>query len=70
MKKEQIRSNLSSLFTEFNDDMTTLLYSSSAVQSYVLDVCDFSSSRPLLQKIRDVYHDNNKTIPQTLFEAV
>lgn len=50
--------------------MTTLPNSSCPIKSFTLELCDFSSSRPLLRAIRDKYQEHNVKLPLTLFEAV
>eukprot|EP01035_Chromulina_nebulosa_P034380 gene34380-46112_t len=56
------------LFTGFNLGMTKLLSHSSAIQSFTLKMCDYTSSRPLLEKIVQSYGE--REVPAIFFECV
>ena len=56
------------LFTGFNLGMTKLLSHSSAIQSFTLKMCDYTSSRPLLEKIVKSYGE--REVPAIFFECV
>mmetsp|Transcript_16375 Transcript_16375/g.17111 ORF Transcript_16375/g.17111 Transcript_16375/m.17111 type:complete len:489 (-) Transcript_16375:120-1586(-) len=61
--------------TGFHLDMENLLESSSNIARYTLELCDFSTSRPLLRKILEEYNNSAKSgnlipFPLSLFEVV
>eukprot|EP00602_Paraphysomonas_sp_CaronLab_P012266 CAMPEP_0185042050 /NCGR_PEP_ID=MMETSP1103-20130426/42097_1 /TAXON_ID=36769 /ORGANISM="Paraphysomonas bandaiensis, Strain Caron Lab Isolate" /LENGTH=731 /DNA_ID=CAMNT_0027582045 /DNA_START=334 /DNA_END=2526 /DNA_ORIENTATION=+ len=61
------------VLTGFNTNVTTLLgYSAAKVDCYVLKMCSFSQSRPLLMRIVDHYRAQNPPVdvPASLFEAI
>jgi hypothetical protein len=64
------------VMTGFHLNMNTLLKSSSTLQCYTLDLCDISSSRPLLKKILETYKEHSSRFedpihfPLFLFEVV
>ena len=61
--------------TGFHLDMKHLLASSSNITRYTLELCDFSTSRPLIRKILGEYNNSTKSgnfipFPLSLFEIV
>ena len=61
--------------TGFHLDMETLLESSSNIACYTLELCDFSTSRPLLYRILEEYKNSTQSgkmipFPLSLFEVV
>jgi hypothetical protein len=63
------------VMTGFHLDMETLLESSSNIAHYTLELCDFSTSRPLLYRILEEYKNSTQSenmipFPLSLFEVV
>ena len=56
------------LFTGFNQGMVKLLSHSSAIEPFTLKMCDYTSSRPLLEKIVKSYAE--RAVPAIFFECV
>eukprot|EP01035_Chromulina_nebulosa_P014156 gene14156-18742_t len=55
------------LFTGFNRDMGRLLSHSSHVRTFTLTMCDYTSSRPLLEKIVESYVNAEQGVPAIIF---
>eukprot|EP01036_Dinobryon_divergens_P028460 gene28460-37406_t len=58
------------LFTGFNRDMGRLLSHSSHVRTFTLTMCDYTSSRPLLEKIVESYVNAEQGVPAIIFECI
>jgi hypothetical protein len=59
------------VFTGFNRKMSNLMGASSPnVETKTLNLCDFSSSKPLLRLIINIYKEKKIDIPMLLFETI
>lgn len=58
------------VFTGFHSTMEDMMMSSALVDNYVLTLCSFSSSAPLLKKVCSAYDAVNIPVPMLLFQAI